>query len=621
MTDSATAEPPALKGIPAVEATVARAPGTAGVYRMFDAKGGLLYVGKARNLKKRLYSYTQPEKVSARIHQMVLQIASIELTTTHTEAQALLLEANYIKSLKPRYNIVLRDDKSYPWIVITEDHPFPQISRHRGAQVRKGSYWGPFASAATATKTVTELQRVFLLRSCSDRIFANRSRPCLLFQTKRCSAPCVGRIDEAGYKRLVRQSKDFLSGNGARIQTELQAEMTHAAVAMEYERAAALRDRLRSLSSIQSATMSNPQGIEDADVMAILASERLFAIIVFFIRGGHNNGSREYFLDRHAESEADALSAFIMQFYDDKMPPPLVLTSAEVPEADVVKDALSEKAGRRVEVTCPQRGPKRTIVTHAETNAREALERRKNSWTSYEDILANVAQIFHLPDTPQRIEVYDNSHISGTNAYGAMIVYENGEFHKNAYRKFKMDGQFEPGDDYGMMRAMLTRRFARMVRELASEDDKPAVPDLALIDGGAGQLKVAREVLADLGVNEVTVASIAKGEDRNAGREQIYLTDGTVFELEPNQPVLHFLQRLRDEAHRFAITTHRAARAKLTRVSELEEIGGIGPAKKRALLNRFGSVREIKRAGLADLEMVPNLGKETAQRIYAYFHD
>nr|WP_241771101.1 excinuclease ABC subunit UvrC [Acidisphaera rubrifaciens] len=589
-----------------------------GVYRMLDARGDALYVGKARSLKKRVVAYTQPARLPERLRRMVSETVAMEIVTTHTEAEALLLEANLIKRLKPRFNIVLRDDKSYPWLMLTEDHPFPQITKHRGARVRRGSYYGPFASAWAVNQTVNAMQRVFLLRSCADTVFANRSRPCLLFQIRRCSAPCVGRIDADAYGRLVAQARAFLAGRGGAVQQELAAEMETAAAALEFERAAAVRDRIRGLTHVQGTAVVNPASVADADVVAGWQAAGQTCVQVFFIRGGRNNGNRAFFPTHGRTEELPAvLGAFIAQFYDDKPPPPLVLLSQPLAEQALVAEALSLKAGRRVEVAVPQRGEKRAVVEHAETNAREALERRLAESAGQAKLLEAVAALFALPATPERIEVYDNSHIMGANPYGVMIVAGPEGFAKAAYRKFAIRGPVTPGDDFAMMREMLERRFARALRE--QEQGHP-MPDLVLIDGGAGQLSAARQVLADLGVSDVPLVAIAKGPDRDAGREWFHMDGRPAFQLPPRDPVLYFLQRLRDEAHRFAITTHRAGRSKGLRQSELDEIAGIGAARKRALLNHFGSARGVKQAGLADLEAAPGISRETARRVYAHFH-
>ncbi len=621
-TPPAVTAPPA-RGVPVIEAVLATLPQSPGVYRMQDAKGDALYVGKARNLKKRVANYAQPNRLEERLRLMVSQTVSMEIVTTHTEAEALLLEANLIKRLKPRFNIVLRDDKSYPWLMLTEDHPYPQIAKHRGAQVRRGSYYGPFASAWAVNQTVTAMQRVFLLRSCADTVFSARTRPCLLHQIKRCSAPCVGRVSEAEYGRLVGQAKAFLAGKLGAVQQELAGEMERAADALEFERAASVRDRIRGLTHVQGTGVINPASLSDADVIAAWQIAGQTCVQVFFVRGGRNNGNRAFF-PTHAKADetADVLAAFVAQFYDDKPPPPLILTSVALPEQDLVAEALALKAGRRVEVATPQRGEKRAVVEHAEVNAREALERKLAESAGQARLLEATAALFGLPAPPERIEVYDNSHIMGANAYGVMIVAGPEGFTKQAYRKFSVRGPITPGDDFAMMREMLERRFARAVKEQAEGggEGRWAWPDLVLIDGGAGQLSAARNALADMGVADVKLVAIAKGPDRDAGREWFHVDGQPPFQLPPRDPVLYFLQRLRDEAHRFAITTHRAGRSKALVTSELDEVPGIGPGRKRALLNHFGSARGVKQAGLADLEAAPGINRATARSVYAFFH-
>ena len=616
-----TNETASVKGVAAIEAALVTMPANPGVYRMLDPKGDALYVGKARSLKKRVTSYTQLGRLDERLRRMVNETASMEVITTHTEAEALLLEANLIKRLKPRFNIVLRDDKSYPWLMLTEDHPYPQIAKHRGAQMRKGSYWGPFASAWAVNQTVTAMQRVFLIRSCADTVFANRTRPCLLFQIRRCSAPCVGRISADDYGRLVGQAKAFLAGKSASVQRELAAEMEQAAGALEYEHAAAVRDRIRALTFVQGSDVVNPASLQDADVIAAWQTAGQTCVQVFFIRGGRNNGNRAFFPTHAKADEAGAvLAAFIAQFYDDKPPPHSVLLSHALPEQELVAEALSLKANRKVEILVPQRGEKHAVVQHAEINAREALERKLAESAGQAKLLEGVAQTFALPAPPERIEVYDNSHIMGTNPYGVMVVAGPEGFVKSAYRKFGIRGPITPGDDFAMMREVLTRRFSRALKEQAEGAPPTDWPDIVLIDGGAGQLSAARDVLSDLGVNDVKLVAIAKGPDRDAGREWFH-TDGVdPFQLPPRDPVLYFLQRLRDEAHRFAITAHRTGRSKALRQSEIDEIPGIGAARKRALLNHFGSARGVKMAGLADLEAAPGISKEIARRVYAHFH-
>ena len=616
---SDTGQPP--KGVTIIEVALETMPANPGVYRMLDHKGDALYVGKARNLKRRVHSYTQIGKLPERLRRMVSETVSMEIVTTHTEAEALLLEANLIKRLKPRFNIVLRDDKSYPWLMLTEDHPFPQIAKHRGARTRKGSFYGPFASAWAVNQTVTAMQRVFLLRSCADTVFGNRSRPCLLYQIKRCSAPCVGRIAEDEYGKLVAQARAFLSGKSATVQQELAAEMEHAAAALEFERAATIRDRIRGLTFVQGNDVVNPASLENADVIAAWQIAGQTCVQVFFVRGGRNNGNRAFYpTHTRAEEAPEVLAAFIAQFYDDKPPPSLLLVNHDLPEQALIQEALTLKASRKVDIQVPRRGEKHAVILHAEINAREALERKLAETAGQAKLLEGVQRLFAMETTPARIEVYDNSHIMGTNPYGVMIVAGPEGFTKAAYRKFAIRGPIAPGDDFAMMKEMLTRRFTRGLKEQAEGAPASDWPDIVLIDGGAGQLSASRAVLEELGVADVKLIAIAKGPDRDAGREWLH-TDGIeAFQLPPRDPVLYFLQRIRDEAHRFAITTHRAGRSKAITQSELDEIQGIGAARKRALLNHFGSARGVKMAGLGDLESAPGINKEIARRVYGFFH-
>ncbi len=617
----------APKGVGVILTALETMPLSPGVYRMLDAKGEALYVGKARALKKRVVSYTQLARLPERLRRMVNDTVSMEIVTTHTEAEALLLEANLIKRLKPRYNIVLRDDKSYPWLMLTEDHPYPQIAKHRGARTRKGSYYGPFASAWAVNQTVTAMQRVFLLRSCADTVFANRSRPCLLFQIKRCSAPCVGRISTEDYAGLAAQARDFMAGRSGHVQQNLAAEMEQAASTLEFERAATIRDRIRALTSVQGKDVINPASLGDADVIAAWQLAGQTCVQVFFIRGGRNYGNRAYFPTHTRSEEApEVLAAFLAQFYDDKPPPPLLLLSHDLPEQDLIAEALGLKAqlfgtGKRVEIAVPKRGEKADVLAHASLNAREALERRLAESAGQAKLLEGVAATFALPGPPARIEVYDNSHIQGSNAYGVMIVAGAEGFTKAAYRKFSIRGPITPGDDFAMMREVLQRRFARLLKDGAiAEGGEADWPDLVIIDGGAGQLSAARAVMEELGIDDVPLVAMAKGPDRDAGREWFHRAGHPPLQLPPRDPVLYFLQRLRDEAHRFAITTHRAGRSKTLVTSELDDIPGIGPSRKRALLNHFGSARGVRQAGLTDLEATPGVSSEIARRVYAHFH-
>ena len=589
---------------------------------MFDAAGEVLYVGKARHLKKRVQSYARGAGHNNRIARMIADTASLEFVTTATEIEALLLEANLIKRLKPRYNVVLRDDKSFPFILIARDHPVPQILKHRGARNRKGEYFGPFASAGAVGRTINTLQRAFLLRSCSDAYYESRTRPCLLYQIKRCSAPCTGEISLADYGALVDEALRFLTGESDEVKLRLRALMDEASLRQDYERAASFRDRLTALSHIQSRQGINPKSVREADVFAAHQDAGQTCIQVFFFRNGNNWGNRAYFprADRSVPVE-EVLESFVAQFYDDKQPPKHVLLSHDVAGRRLLGEALSLRSGRKIEVSVPARGEKRELVEHALTNAREALARRLAESSSQAAILTRLAELFDLDESPERIEVYDNSHISGTNPVGAMIVAGPEGFIKGQYRKFNMKSEdLAPGDDYAMMREMLNRRFSRLAKERA-EVNGWAAPDLVLIDGGPGQLGAAYAVLDELGLSEIKVAAVAKGPERNAGRERIYLKDKEPLLLEPRDPVLYHIQKLRDEAHRFAIGAHRAKRKKTITASPLDEVRGIGPRRKRALLQHFGSAKAVSRAGIADLEAVDGISAQMARTIYDYFHE
>jgi excinuclease ABC subunit C len=613
-------ESPSFQGLAVLEAALPTLPTSPGVYRMLDEKGEALYVGKARSLRKRVTSYTQLGRLPERLRRMVFETRSLEVVTTASEAEALLLEANFIKRFRPRFNIVLRDDKSYPWLVITEDHPFPQIAKHRGERRKGASYWGPFASVWAVNQTINALQRVFLLRSCRDTVFDTRTRPCLLYQIKRCSAPCVDRISEADYAALVAEAKQFLSGETPSIQKRLATEMEAAAAELQFERAAALRDRIRGLTHIQGKDRVNLDGMGDADVIALHQAAGQSCVQVFFFRGGRNNGNRAFFLS-HAKQEQSAeevMGAFLGQLYEDLPPPPLLLLSHDPPEAALIAEALAIKAGRRVELRRPQRGEKHEALEHAATNAREALERRMAEGTAQAALLEGTAALFNLPGAPERIEIYDNSHIQGANAYGVMVVAGPSGFMKQGYRKFAIKTA-ATNDDFAMMREVFERRFGRALREdpaRAGED----WPDLVLIDGGAGQLSAAREIMAGLGLDDLPLVAVAKGPDRDAGREWFHMAGREPFQLPPRDPVLFYLQRLRDEAHRFAISTHRAGRSKALTRSELDDVPGVGSAMKRKLLNHFGSARGVRQAGLADLEACPGVGPALAKRIHEHFH-
>ncbi|WP_198154847.1 excinuclease ABC subunit UvrC [Oceanibaculum pacificum] len=608
-------------GIAVLKAKLRTLPNAPGVYRMLDKRGDALYVGKARSLKKRVVAYTQPERLPYRLQRMVAETVTLEVVRTHTEVEALLLESNYIKRFMPRYNVLLRDDKSFPYILITGDHDFPQVVKHRGARGRPGHYFGPFASAGAVKQTLTALQRAFLLRNCTDAMFSSRTRPCLQYQIKRCTAPCVDYVTKEQYGEQVREARDFFSGKSRQIQQMMVDQMQAASEALDFEAAALFRDRIRGLSHIQSHQDINVAGLEDADIVAAHQEGGATCIQVFFFRGGRNYGNRAYFPSHEKNLELEAvLASFLGQFYDNKTPPRTILLSHAPEEQELLAEALSISAGVRVELSVPQRGPKRKVVEHAVSNAREALGRRLAESSSQRKLLDGVAAAFGIEGPLDRVEVYDNSHIQGTNAIGAMIVAGPDGLMKNAYRKFNIRATEVAGDDYGMMREVLTRRFARALKEDPDRETN-AWPDLVLIDGGLGQLGIAVEVLAELGIGDVPLVSIAKGPDRNAGRERFFMPDREPFSLEPRDPVLYFLQRLRDEAHRFAIETHRAKRAKAMGVSSLDGVPGIGAKRKKALLLHFGSARSVERAGLTDLENVDGISKTVAKKIYDHFHD
>jgi len=615
------------------------APSRPGVYRMIDARGDVLYVGKAKSIKKRIAAYARPTGLDTRIERMIAATRTLEFIVTRTETEALLLEANLIKRLRPRFNVVLRDDKSFPYILITSDHWAPQILKHRGARTRPGHYFGPFASVWAVNRTVNALQRAFLLRSCSDPFFESRTRPCLLYQIKRCAAPCTKDIDFQDYAVLVREANEFLSGRSKRVKDELAAEMEKASAALDFERAAIYRDRLAALSAIQSHQGVNPRGVEEADVFAVHQQGGFSCVEVFFFRTGQNWGNRSYFpkADRSLGA-GEVLTAFLAQFYDDKPPPRLILISHAIADRALLAQALSTKSGHKVEVLLPQRGEKKDLVEHALANAREALGRKLAETTSQQKLLRQLAETFELPRVPRRIEVYDNSHIQGANAVGAMIVAGAEGFRKSQYRKFNIrSADLTPGDDFAMMREVLERRFKRLLAEAprpsegagnggtaevaeADEKDESPWPDLVLIDGGQGQLTASREVLAGLGV-DVPLIAIAKGPDRDAGRETFFLPGRDSFKLPPRDPVLYFVERLRDEAHRFAVGSHRARRKRDLREAGLQEIAGIGPTRKRALLHYFGTLKSIERASVTDLMQVDGISAETARRIYEFFHE
>jgi excinuclease ABC subunit C len=617
--DPSTTDIP-LKGAERIQAYLRTLPDAPGVYRMLDAKGEVLYVGKAKSLKKRVASYARGVPHTDRLTRMIADTAEMLFVTTASEIEALLLESNLIKRLKPRYNVSYRDDKSFPNILLREDHAFPQLLKHRGAKSTKGVYFGPFASAGAVTRTLNTLQRAFLLRSCSDSVFESRTRPCLLFQIKRCSAPCVGRVDGPGYAELVREAEDFLTGKSRNVQDELVREMNTASDQMDYEAAARLRDRIRAMSHIQLQQGINPSTFSDADIFAIHSEGGEACIQVFFFRAGQNWGNKPYFPRGGGElTRGEILETFVAQFYDERTAPSLVLLSDPIPESDLLAAALTLRAEHKVEISVPQRGEKREIVDMALTNAREQLGRHVAESSAQRELLDGVAEVFGLETAPKRIEVYDNSHIQGTNALGGMIVAGPDGFEKGEYRKFNIKStELTPGDDYAMMREVLTRRFSRLVKE--GDDPKTKWPDLALIDGGPGQLSIACQVFADLGVEDVALVGISKGPDRDAGREHFYMPGKEPFRLDLRSPVLYYLQRLRDEAHRFAIGSHRKKRSKAIGANPLDEIAGIGAARKRALLQHFGSARAVAAAGTADIEAVEGVSKAMAKKIYDFFH-
>jgi excinuclease ABC subunit C len=627
------------------------APSSPGVYRMIDAKGDVLYVGKAKNIRKRIIAYGRPTGYDPRIERMIAATAALEFVSTATETEALLLEANLIKRLRPRFNVLLRDDKSFPHILITADHWAPQILKHRGARAREGNYYGPFASVWAVNRTITALQRAFLLRSCSDGFFESRTRPCLLYQIKRCSGPCTREIDFAEYGELVREANAFLSGKSQAVKDELAAEMEKASAALDFERAAIYRDRLAALSAVQSHQGINPHGVEEADVFALHQAGGFSCVEVFFFRTGQNWGNRAYFpkADRSL-SAGEVLGAFLAQFYDDKPSPRAIFISHEIEERALLAEALSIKSGRKIEVSVPQRGEKKDLVDHALANAREALARKLAESSSQRRLLELLAEVFVLALPPRRIEVYDNSHIQGTNAVGAMIVAGAEGFEKNQYRKFNIRAaDLAPGDDFGMMREVLSRRFKRLMNEaprampgtpptpaqviamapadagapidIGDGDNDSPWPDLVIIDGGRGQLTAAQETLAALGIIDVPLVAVAKGPDRDAGMETFFLPGREPFKLKPRDPALYFVERLRDEAHRFAVGSHRVRRRRDIREAGLQEIPGIGPTRKRALLHHFGTLKAIERAALADLAKVPGISAETARKIYDFFHE
>ena len=617
-------------GVEVIGDIVKRLPNGPGVYRMIDAKGTVLYVGKARSLKKRVQSYTRLANQSGRIARAIMATAAMEFVSTRTETEALLLEANLIKRLRPRFNVLLRDDKSFPYILITGDHPAPAMAKHRGARTRKGQFFGPFASAGAVGRTINAMQRAFLIRTCSNSFYESRTRPCLLYQIKRCSAPCTGVISHGDYAKLVEEAVGFLSGRSQAVRIEMQKQMEAAAERLDFEAAAVYRDRIAALSLVQGSQGINPRSIEEADLFACYQEGGQTCVEVFFFRTGQNWGNRAYFprADRSLDC-AQVLSAFLAQFYDDKPVPKQILTSHEIEERELLEAALSEKSGFRVAVSAPQRGEKRDLVDHALANAREALGREMAMSATQQTLLAGVAERFGLAEPPRRIEVYDNSHIMGTNPVGAMIVAGPDGFVKGQYRKFNMRSQdLTPGDDYAMMREVLTRRFSRLLREAGpregAEPEADTVgpwPDLVLIDGGRGQLGAAIEVLQELEIAGLPLVGVAKGPDRDAGRETFFMPGREGFMLQPRDPVLYFVQRLRDEAHRFAIGSHRTRRRIEMGRNPLDEIDGIGPTRKRALLRHFGTAKAVGRASVEDLRAVPGISEQMARSIYDHFHE
>jgi len=619
---SATGTSREASGFAVIRAALAALPTRPGVYRMIDARGKVLYIGKAKNLRKRVASYAQVSRLSIRIARMVAQAASLEITTTHTEAEALLLEANLIKRLGPRYNILLRDDKSFPYILLRADHDWPQLVKHRGARKRPGDYFGPFASAGAVNQTLATLQRAFPLRSCSDNVLAGRTRPCLQYQIKRCAAPCVGRIDADAYRALVDEARAFLAGRSRAVQESLAARMQAASDALDFEAAAIYRDRIRALAQIQASQDVNVAAVGDADVIAVHQEGGHACVQVFFFRAGRNYGNRAYFPSRAGRAApAEVLAAFVGQFYQNKELPRRVIVSHPLADQPLIEAALSLHAGRRVRVTHPRRGVGRNLAENALANARLALGRKLSESAAQKRLLEGLAEKLALDAPPRRIEVYDNSHVAGDHAIGAMIVAGPEGLEKNAYRKFTIrgiaEGSITPGDDYAMMREVLKRRFTRLVKD---DDARASRPDLVIVDGGRGQLGVALETLEDLGVADIPVIGIAKGPERNAGRERIYRRDRAPLRLDGDDPVLYFLQRLRDEAHRFAIGTHRAKRRKAQASSPLDEIPGVGAKRKRALLLHFGSARGVSEAGIVDLERVEGISRAVARTVYDHFH-
>ncbi len=611
---------PIESGAQIIRSYVKKLPDTPGVYRMISDKGEVLYVGKAKSLKKRVVSYARPDPLPFRLQRMIAMTKTMEFVHTHTEAEALLLESNLIKKLKPKFNVLLRDDKSFPYILMTADHDFPQVVKHRGVKKRKGQYFGPFASAGDVNRTIAILQRVFRLRNCTDSYFAARTRPCLQYHIKRCTAPCVGKVSKDGYAAQIEEAQAFLDGKSHEMQKRMAEKMQEASADMDYEAAAVYRDRIQALSSIQARQDINIEGLGDADVMAVVQKEGKTCVQVFFFRGGRNHGNRPYFPRHDAEEDLSlVIAAFIAQFYENKPVPREVIVNLMPQERALLEEAMSSKVNAKVKITKPVKGARKRVLEFAQKNALAALERNMAETVSQQKLIRGVAKLFSMDEEPRRIEVYDNSHISGTNMVGGMIVAGPEGFNKNAYRKFNIKVADE-SDDYGMMREVLSRRFKRALKEMPEMGGEDW-PDLLLIDGGKGQLSAVREVLEECGVlDAVTLVAISKGPDRHAGREQFHMVGKPPFQLPVNDAVLHYLQRLRDEAHRFAIGTHRARRQKQITKSPLDEIAGIGAKRKKALLNYFGSAKAVAQAGLKDLQNVEGVSESMAQIIYDYFH-
>ncbi|WP_370231115.1 excinuclease ABC subunit UvrC [Cognatishimia sp.] len=622
MTDSTQIPSETLTGHARIHEYLKTLDGSPGVYRMLDSQARVLYVGKARNLRARVSNYARPSGHTGRISRMISETASMMFLTTKTETEALLLEQNLIKQLKPKYNVLLRDDKSFPNILVSKSHEFPRLQKHRGAKKEKGAYYGPFASAGAVNRTLNQLQKAFMLRDCSDASFETRTRPCLQYQIKRCTAPCVGKISPQDYAASVADAERYLSGRSTDIQEKLAAEMQVASTEMNFERAAVLRDRIRALTQVQSAQGINPRGVAEADVIALYMENGQACVQVFFIRANQNWGNRDFYPRAGTDiAPSEVLQAFIGQFYDTKEPPRQLILSHGIEDTDLMSQALSEKAGRKVEITVPQRGEKAELIAGATRNARESLGRKMSESATQAKLLAGVAEAFDLKGPPERIEVYDNSHIQGTNAVGAMIVAGPDGFAKNNYRKFNIKGDdLTPGDDFGMMKEVLTRRFKRLLKE-DPDRQNGQWPDLLLIDGGAGQVSAVAEIMREFGVEDIPMVGVAKGVDRDQGKEEFHRIGVRAFALRRNDPVLYFIQRMRDEAHRFAIGTHRAKRAKSVGATPLDDVPGVGATRKRALLAHFGSAKAVSRANLADLKAVEGVSDALAETIYGFFHE